>query len=386
MKHVDVLIVGSGPAGASAAFALASAGFSALMLDKKQVVGVPNHCGEGISEWCLQEAGFPEGEPWMLNQVKGARLIFPNQKKVYFTQKGYCIDRPGFDQALARRAVDAGAELLLSCKVASISRIEKGWKIVDHEKREFTGSYLIGSGGARCPVAFQLGQRPYLLPAFQYKFKISQGFDKVDPDWLDFYHSASFPGGYAWIFPRRNEVAIGGGSNRDLKGNLHAVCEKYGFSPSEASIKEGGPIPFLKKPLEIAFPRALLAGDSGGFTFPLTKGGIHGAIWSGKLAGQSISEALKNGNPEAIQAFLEKVKKHPARRSRHLMMPQTFFGFTDPMFNSIGNIMDGKEFTQMEFGNLFRELRQNPSYQLLKGVFIGGIIQHHIKKTYKFAW
>jgi len=386
MNKYDVIIVGAGPAGSSAAFELAGRGFSVLVLDKKSVVGNPNHCGEGISNYCLEEVGVSADQPWIVNEVLGGRLMFPNQTFVTFKQKGYCIDRPAFDRFLMNRAVDSGCVLLTNARVKKIESIGEGWKISTTEK-SFHGTYLVGAGGPMCFVAHYFMQRQQHLPAFQYKFKIEPSHQEVvDQRWLDFYHSERFPGGYAWVFPRGDEVAIGGGSMIKAKERVNQFCQDLGFNVEKAIRTEGGPIPFLKKPAKICFPNALLVGDAGGFTYPLTKGGIHGAVWSGKQAGRVIAHALQENNPRSLAAFESQVKKHPCRRSSHLRMPQTFFDFDDQMFNSIGRIMDQLEFSDFPIGRFISELSKFPSPRVLKGFVIGGVIQYHYRKSKRFAW
>jgi len=385
LPNYDVVIIGAGPAGSTAAKVCTEKGFLVLVLDRKTEIGSPNHCGEGVSKLCLDRVGAKGDESWIRSRVKGARIRFPNRTTLHFTADGFCIDRPEFDRFLADKARTAGTEFRLETDVKTFVQLEDGWLIRTADGFQCRASYLIGAGGARCPFAHFLGQRPYLLPAFQYKFPLKTNH-QVDPEWLDFFHRGAFPGGYAWMFPRGNEVSIGVGSNRNPKKALQDLCAELGYSHEQATLVEGGPIPFPKKPVQIVFPRALLAGDSGSFIYPLTKGGIHGAIWSGELAGQSISSCLESGRPADLHRFRLKVQHHPSRRPRHLWMPQTFFNFNDRMFNGIGNIMNTKEFSDMAVSNLLKELVGNPSMDLVKAIFFGGIIQYQFRKTRTFSW
>ncbi|PIE90858.1 MAG: hypothetical protein CR997_04335 [Acidobacteria bacterium] len=386
MNQYDVIIVGAGPAGSCAAFELAKCGIKTLLLDKKQMVGSPNHCGEGISSNCMQELNLSIDMPWIVNEVSGGRLIFSNDTSVTFKQRGFCINRPEFDRHLLKRATDASAEIRTEMKVTEIERETDGWTVKTKTER-FRSSYLVGAGGPRCPVAVSLGQRHPLLPAYQYKFKMkAKQHPHVHSNWLDFYHSEAFPGGYAWVFPRGDEVAIGGGSIHHLKQKLDPFCRQMGFDPKDAIKKEGGPIPFLKKPCRIVFPRALLVGDAGGFTYPLTKGGVHGAVWSGKIAGQLISKAIHQSDDRLIRGFKRLVRQHPSRKRSHLMMPLTFFNFKNEAFHCIGNIMDGLEFHNFPIVRFFAEVSRAPSLSALRGIMYAAIIQQHYKKTKHFSW
>lgn len=379
------MVVGAGPAGTSAARAIAQAGFSVVVLEKKRVIGEPNHCGEGVSIDCLNEARVRTPQPWILREVKGGRLIFPNQTTIYFPKKGYCIDRPGFDRFLARRAKDAGAVIKTSCMVKKISATITGWACQTSEG-VFASRYLVGAGGAVCPVAGHLGKRPFLLPAMQFKFAEKDVPDELADHWLRFYHHEDFAGGYAWVFHRGKEVSVGAGTTRDLKKRLERFCLRLGLDPDKRIKTEGGPIPFLKKPLRIAFPGALLCGDAGGFTYPFTKGGVHGACYSGRIAGEVISKALKLGDSYVLSEYPKRVNLYPCRDRLHLLIPQGFFRFSNPIINTIGRIMDGKKYTEIPVARFLRSFLARPTPRIFWGIAVGFLVQRFYHKSEPFAW
>jgi geranylgeranyl reductase family protein len=382
----DVLIVGAGPAGSCAAYALAKQGFSVVLLDQKARIGTPNHCGEGVSLWCLEEAGVAPDPSFVRHEVKGCRLRFPNEAQVWFQQRGFSVDRTVFDWLLCQRALSAGARLEQPVSVQSIESQEDGWRVLT-SAGAFKGRYLIGAGGARCPVAQSLGQRAPLISAFQYKFACEGPTQALGlQPWLDFYHREAFPGGYGWVFPRGQTVAIGGGGNRQVKPAVVTLCRELGFDVRDAIATEGGPIPFLKKPLTLVFPYLLLCGDSGGFTYPLTKGGIHGAVWSGRLAGETIAKALSRNQPELLAHYGRLVQRHPCRKRGYVSLPQDFFELKDETFNTIGRLMDGYAFHQVPLGRLALELRRHPSKTLAKALWLGLRVQWQYRRSSRFAW
>lgn len=381
----DLIIVGAGPAGSSAARVVAAAGYSVLVLDKKERIGEPNHCGEGISSFGLAEAGFRENEPWILNKVKGSKLMFPNGTHIRFTQAGYCIDRPAFDRALAKRAGDKGAVFMTSTTVQDFQGFEQGW-LVRTNQGDFRARYLVGTGGALCPVARYFRQIPRILPAFQYKFMASDVPLDFSDGFLQFHHHEDFRGGYAWIFDRGKEVSIGGGAASELKERLERFCSRIGVDPRKRIKTEGGPIPFLSRPLRIAFPRALLAGDSGGFIYPLTKGGIHGACYSGRIAGEVVVRALREGDSYRLADYTPLVVSYPCRDRIHLSIPQAFFKFDNPIVETIGNIMNDKEYTEIPVGRFLRYFLAKPSPRILWGIAVGFLVQRFYHKSARFAW
>lgn len=388
----DVIVVGAGPAGSSAARVISQAGFSVLVLDKKERIGDPNHCGEGVSANCLAEAGVTGPQPWIIKQVDGCKLLFPNQTEIRFTQKGYCIDRPSFDRFLAARALDAGAVFMTSTVVSGIISERSGW-VLTTNKGTFRSRYLIGAGGALCPVARYHGQRAPILPALQYKFRKKDVALDFSDGFLQFHHHEDFSGGYAWVFDRgsgeegeEGEVSIGAGSPRALKEKLDSFCIRMGVDPSRKFKAEGGPIPFLKRPLRIAFPRALLAGDSGGFTYPFTKGGVHGAVWSARIAGEVIVDALRENESYLLSDYTRRVSLYPCRSRTHLLIPQAFFKFDNPIIETIGNIMDKKEYTEIPVGRFLKYFLSKPTPRILWGIAIGFAVQRFYHRSSDFAW
>ena len=97
VQRYDAVIVGAGPAGGRAGMELAKAGFSTLFLEKRDVVGVPVQCGEGLSAFGLKNAGLAENTAWIRERVKGVRCALPDKTSFLVSIPGYCIDRAKFD-------------------------------------------------------------------------------------------------------------------------------------------------------------------------------------------------------------------------------------------------------------------------------------------------
>jgi len=381
----DVIIVGAGPAGSSAARPISKAGYSTLIIDKKTRVGDPNHCGEGISTYGLAAAGIKKHYPWMLNKIKGCKLMLPNGTEIKFTQTGYNIDRPAFDRFLAKRAEDEGTKIKTSTKLEEIIRTTSGWRLITSQG-EFYSRYLIGAGGATCPVSRYFKQFPHLMPAMQYKFKKEDVPIDFSDKLLQFFPREDFAGGYAWIFDRGKEVSVGAGTGRELKKKLENFCLSKGISPKKKIKVEGGPIPFLKRSFQLSFPKALLCGDSGGFIYPLTKGGINGACWSGRIAGEVIAEALNKNDSYILSTYSKKVGAYPCRDPLQLYIPQALLKFNNKIINTIGNIMDGKEYTAIPVGRFLKYFLMKPTPEILWGIAVGFLFQRLYHYRHYFAW
>ena len=125
MDSVDVLVVGSGPAGSTAARFAAEAGASVLMIERRSQVGVPVRCGEFMPGASEIKFMFPELEDYeslfavpdslRCLDIKGIKLVDPKNKVTLLDFDGYTTDRDRFDQYLAKLAVEEGAVLERNC-------------------------------------------------------------------------------------------------------------------------------------------------------------------------------------------------------------------------------------------------------------------------------
>ncbi len=380
-KIYDTIVVGAGPAGAMASITIAEQG-EVLLLDKKKTIGIPNHCGEGISQYVLDFLKISSSQEWIVKKVKGGRLIFPNHTTIYFPQQGYCIDRTLFDQQLVEKALKKGVTLLKNEEVISVERKNKIWNVYTRKGKKFKGKYLVAADGATSTIRRLFGLKQECINAIQYKFP---PIDRFAEDWLLFYHDERFYPAYAWVFHRGIETSVGVGGFGNVRRLLDEFCNFLGISMKPKSI-HGGKIPFTKKPVKISMSGILFAGDAGGFLFPLTKGGVLGALFSGKKAGETIKEALKEKNPDIIYTYNERVKTFPSRDTIALWLPHTFLSLTNEMINAIGTVMNKKNYTTIPFAEVTKYLFKKPSLKIAYGFIIGFMVQriYHYKKH--FAW
>ncbi len=385
MGSWDVVVVGCGPAGASAARVLASAGKKVLALDRKRVLGEPNHCGESVSVECLEEAGLPPPQPFIRAEVSGCRIRFPNGAVILFPRRGYCVDRPSFDRALIARAAAAGAEVRAGVRVRRIRRRDDGWKL-DAGDGDERCRYLVGAGGATCPVARFVGAAPPTISALQYKLP-TDAVPRPDPDdWLVFYQHEELRSGYGWVFPRGDEVSVGVGGKVRPRPNLESMCRRLGIDAARRGRVEGGPIPFLDAPLALVHHRAVLCGDAGGFVAPLTKGGVIGAVWSGRLAGETVVEALEADTPGVLARYVDLVASHPSRDPSHLRLPHALYGFDNRVLNAIGRIMDGKVYSEAPVLRCLRELARCPTPARWRAILVAVKVRFAYCRSERFAW
>ncbi|MEA3560027.1 MAG: NAD(P)/FAD-dependent oxidoreductase, partial [Candidatus Thermoplasmatota archaeon] len=119
----DILVIGAGPSGSSAACAASSSGLSVKLIDKRERIGQPVQCGEVISRKCLDHSGLDEDGDWIVGRIKGYRIISPSGDSLVSDSDGFSIYRELFDKALVDRAISSGVKF--SSKTDAISAIRK---------------------------------------------------------------------------------------------------------------------------------------------------------------------------------------------------------------------------------------------------------------------
>jgi digeranylgeranylglycerophospholipid reductase len=315
---VDVLVVGAGPAGSVTAKHAAQNGAKTLMIEKRQEIGSPVRCGEGIARAWLDELGIKPDKKWISYQVTGARVISPGGHVVTLTEKmagnevGYVIERDTFDRALAEEAATAGAEVMV--KTSAVDVIRKDGRIAGVKARhmgmafDINAKVVIGADGFESQLGRWAGIDTSLKPSdinvcFEYTLKNI----KVDPRYNDFYVGSCAPGGYIWVFmkgPDSANVGIGVQLSKIKQGEKGAA-KRYldAFIAKHPELAQGSPIREVAgavsccQPLDsVVADGIMLVGDAARMIDPLTGGGVANSCRAGKVAGEVAAQAVKAGD------------------------------------------------------------------------------------------
>ena len=298
-ERVDILVVGLGPAGASAAREAARAGASVLAVDRKRAAGEPVQCAEFVPRLIGQDV---EGVAPVAVQPIEAMHTFVEAADFDSADgfTGTMIDRNRFDALLVEQARDAGAEC----------RFDTVWG------GEFTigAKLVIGADGPRSRVRAAAGlPQPRLIETRQVTVPL------LDPNRAtDIFLSAEIEGGYAWLFPKGEVANLGIGVAPKARPQLKPVLERLRRRlVAEGRIGDavlghtGGAIPVdgIVGPVA-ALPDdtpVLLAGDAAGLTNPVTGAGIPAAVMSGALAGEAAAGRIA-GAADAPDGYAEEIE------------------------------------------------------------------------------
>ncbi|QFT64971.1 geranylgeranyl diphosphate reductase [Roseivivax sp. THAF30] len=306
----DVVVVGGGPSGATAAHDLALSGHKVALLDRE---GRIKPCGGAIPPRLMQD--FDIGEEQLLTKITTARMISPTGRHVDIpVENGFVgmVDRKDFDPWLRDRAVAAGAERF----TGTFLRIDRsrGWPRVVYrdkasgEESQIVTRLVIGADGAKSRVArgeVPGADRIPLVFAYHEIISAPMTSDHYDPERCDvIYDGRISPDFYGWVFPHGDTVSVGMGSE-DASVNLKQATADLRLSSHLAQCetlrREGAPIPL--KPLERwdNGKDLILAGDAAGVVAPSSGEGIYYAMTGGRVAASAASAFLLSGKPSALK-------------------------------------------------------------------------------------
>lgn len=331
----DVIITGSGPSGAIAAYFLAKNGLSVAILEKEKLPRYKT-CGGGVVARALNLIPF-ELNPVFEKAYNKVALNFPVDNLRFEITKDqpfvYMTMRDSLDHLLVKRAVEKGARLCEKEKVKSLEWKENEIHIQTNHTR-FNCRYLIAADGALSRIAKMVGWKDSrtLIPALEYETTVSsKSFERFSR--APQFDIGVAPHGYGWVFPKKNHLSIGVGglSPRKLRINLKNFASQYfdvlRLNGSVQSISAHGyQIPISPRKEGFVKKNVLLTCDAGGFADPVTAEGISNALLSGKLAAFALYEGFND--PEQVKStYHQKLDKQilsPLKTGRFLS--RIFYG------------------------------------------------------------
>ncbi len=300
----DVVVIGGGPSGATAAEDLARSGWKVAMIDR---AGRIKPCGGAIPPRLIADFRIPEEQ--LCARVTTARMISPTGRKVDIPiENGFVgmVNREDFDEFLRVRATEAGADRLTGTFLR-IDRPEGQPQVIYRDKatgeeRALDARLVIGADGARSNVAraeVPGGDRiPYVI-AYHEIIEAPERTDTYDPMRCDVvYDGRISPDFYGWVFPHGKSASVGMGSmvrDVDLKQATADLRAASGLTGCKTIRREGAPIPL--KPLDCwdNGKDVVLAGDAAGVVAPSSGEGIYYAMVGGQVAATAASACLTSG-------------------------------------------------------------------------------------------
>ncbi len=306
----DVVIVGAGPSGATAAEDLARSGHKVAFIDRD---GRIKPCGGAIPPRLIEDFLIPDDQ--LVAKVNTARMISPTGRHVDIPiENGFVgmVDREHFDEFLRNRAKDAGAHRYTGT-FQGIEREGDTTKVVFRDKIsgnviKLETKLIVGADGARSNVArleVPGGDKtPYVI-AYHEIIEAPDQTDTYDPLRCDVvYDGRISPDFYGWVFPHGGQASVGMGSMQksvDLKQATADLRAASGLTDCKTIRKEGAPIPLKPMDRWDNGKDVVLAGDAAGVVAPSSGEGIYYAMVGGRVAATAAAATLASGRAKDLQ-------------------------------------------------------------------------------------
>lgn len=367
-EDYDVIIVGAGPGGSVAGRECAKHGLKTLVIDKRQELGAPVRCGEGLGEFWVKTAGLEYDPSWCLQEMHGAVIYTPKGRRIDIPTKsrGWVIERKEFEKKLAAEAIRKGARIMVKSRVYDVIK-EKGAvagvRVETPEgKIDIRAKLVIAVDGVDSMTAKYAGintVNPLREVDSGYEYEMA-GLKIKGDDMIHLYLGKDVaPRGYVWIFPKGRDLAnvgigILGDSEKSAKHYLDKFIEAHPEIFGGAGILEikGGCIP-VGAPMEKPYGNGILiVGDAAHMVNPIHGGGMgnsmEAAIIAAKVAKKAIDakdvseKFLKKYADEwfsvrgnqmknvlKVRKFFEKLSDGDLEKLADVFTPETLLEFSD---------------------------------------------------------
>lgn len=344
METFDAVIVGGGPAGATAANDLAATGHTVLLLDR---AGRIKPCGGAIPPIAIKEFDIPDDQ--IVARIQSARIVSPMDRKADMPIDGGfvgMVDREHFDEWLRERAARTGAQRRTgtfesleienagTVRVTFKKRLDDGFETTETVRARF----VIGADGASSAVARQAlpkEEAPPFVFAYHEIVKSPKPADGAtfESRRCDVYYNGRYsPDFYAWVFPHGDTTSIGTGTAHkgfSLRGSVADLRKEIGMAGHETIRKEGAPIPLRPRKRWDNGRNVIVAGDAAGVVAPASGEGIYYAMLCGRIVADSVAEALRTGDARNLANARKRFMKAHGRVFWVLGMMQRFWYAND---------------------------------------------------------
>jgi len=308
-KRYDAIVVGMGPAGATAAYELSRVGLSVLAIEK-HIHPRYKVCGGGLSVR-IEQLLDPGFKSVVEQTIFGIQFLYRGQDSVLIESPSpiaYMVMRDRFDHYLVQQARRVGTDICEGEPARSFRHVPDGVEVTT-DRGLYHAQVLIGADGANSQVARHLfpGRRLRCIPTLESEIEMGQGVQHPVQG-KAFIDVGAGSMGYAWVFPKQGRLSVGVGEFQSKPASLKNIFDRFvsenkGLASLDVPKPVGHPLPLFSRPTEpyrqqepgeFVNGRALLVGDAGHLVDPLFGEGIYYAVRSGKMAATAVLDQLHN--------------------------------------------------------------------------------------------
>jgi len=377
---VDCLIVGAGPAGSVMAKEMASRGHHVMVVEKRQEIGAPKRCAEGITKHGLENFGMKIHPLCISGRIRGAMLYSPSGKRVTMegeNMEGYVLERKVFEKWLASEAIKEGAEYMVKAHALNMERENGIWR-VDVQSMDglisINAPLVIGADGVESKVGKWAGLKTVnKITDYHSGIQFEMAGVNADENYIHiFFGREVAPLGYAWIFPKAFSYNVGlgilekGARMKAYDYLIKFIKEHDEFFSHAMPIEiNGGGVPVAHF-TEMVADGVMLVGDAAQLVNPIHGGGMTRAIHSSIMAAKVADDALKKGDlsREKLAEYERKWDEEYGEKTAKLMKLRAFLEkLEDKDFELLADILQGEDIfalTQAKLSFLLRKVVTHP--------------------------
>jgi digeranylgeranylglycerophospholipid reductase len=369
-QEYEAIVVGAGPAGSIAARILAENNIKTLVIEKKQEIGTPKRCAEGINSSALKRVGLTPDPRWAIRAINGTILYTPSGRPlriVLDNKAGYILERKIFEKHLAIDAIRKGARYMVKTLAKGVIK-EKGKacgiKAVHMGKElDIRSKLIIAADGVDSKIAKSAGLNTKNTPVdyhsgFQYEMA---GLNLDESNMMHIYFGNEVaPKGYVWIFPKEGDVAnVGIGILAELsdrgdkaKDYLDRFIKHHPDIFKDASAIEinAGGVPVSSSMDFFVMDGLMITGDAAQQVNPIHGGGMSLAMNAAKIAAEVGANAIKEGDVsrERLCEYEKIWGETDGVRMRRLMKLRSFLEkLEDKDFERLTDILTGEDIIKL---------------------------------------